>query len=137
MKIKLTSFRQQVILETNPKEIFDQLMNSKKHSLFSGGKAVIGKKEGDSFSVYDGYAYGKNVELVKNQKIVQTWRAEEEGWPADCMSLITFELKPIGENKTKILFKHENLPSALSDNFKKGWKDYYWEPLKAKYNLKK
>ena len=70
-------------------EIYDALMDSKKNSLFTNGKASISKKVGGKFSAYDGYATGKNLELVEGKKIVQTWRASD--WKeSDVDSIVTF-----------------------------------------------
>ncbi|MCX6182306.1 MAG: SRPBCC domain-containing protein [Bacteroidetes bacterium] len=134
MAIKLTSFKQQVTLNASVDELFEQIMDSKKHSDLSGAKAVIGKKVGDSFSVYDGYAYGKNLKIIPGKLIVQSWRAHEEKWPEECMSEVIFEFKKVDKTKSKIVFTHKNIPAVVAETFKKGWIDYYWSLLKMKYN---
>ncbi len=69
--MKTIRFKQIIIFKTSPEEIYNALMDSKKHSLFTGGKAVIGKKVGDTYSSYDGYISGKNMELIPGKKIVR------------------------------------------------------------------
>ena len=66
MKTKLTQFTQEIILKASPEELYQEIMNSKKHSAFTGAETVISKDEGGDFSVYGGYAYGKT----------SNWKAE-------------------------------------------------------------
>ena len=134
MAVPVTSFKQQVTFNTTPEELYEQIMDAKKHGKFTGGKATMSRKVGGEFSLFDGSAYGKNIELIPNKKIVQTWRMRQDNWPEEVMSEITFDFQPLGKDKTKLLFTQRNIPSNVADEFKQGWKDYYWEPLKEMYN---
>lgn len=128
--MKTTSFKQKITVNALPVRVYDLLMDSKKHSDLTGSPCVISKTVGGDFTVYDGYAYGKNVELIPAKKIVQTWRAKEDKWPEDHFSEITFELTPAPDGHCQINFVHKDLPIAIAENFKQGWKDFYWKPLK-------
>lgn len=130
MTMKTSTIRQTATIPASPKEVYAALMSSATHSKFTGAKAKIGKKKGDSYYAYDGYIIGKNIELVPGEKIVQTWVAMEDKWPAGHESKITFNLKAKGKN-TVINFLHEDVPAVIAKNFVTGWKDYYWNPLKA------
>lgn len=134
MSIKTSSFQQQVTLNATPQAIYDILMDSKAHTKLTGAKAKISAKAGGVFEVYDGYAYGKNIDLLPGKRIVQTWRAKEDKWPADHDSIIVFELKALGKGRTKLVFAHREVPAALADEFKQGWIDFYWTPLKVMFN---
>jgi activator of HSP90 ATPase len=131
--MKLTSFKQQVTVHTTPTAIYDVLMDSRKHAALTGAGATIGPRVGDAFAVYDGYAYGTNLELIQDALIAQSWRANEEKWPEDHFSEVRFVLKAIGKGRTRIVLHHRNVPAALADNFKKGWHDFYWVPLKRMF----
>lgn len=124
---KSNSIAQTIRFKAGPGEIYDALMDSKKHSAFTGSKCVMGKKVGDSFSSYDGYATGKNLELVQGKKIVQFWRASD--WPPARFSEIVFEFKKAGSG-TVLKFTQRNLPQNSSKEIALGWKEFYWEPLK-------
>jgi len=79
--------------------------------------------------VYDGYISGTNIELVKNSKIVQKWRGDEDCWPIGHFSKLTINLEK--KNKgTKIELIQENVPEECAEDFNKGWHDFYWNPLK-------
>lgn len=134
MPVPVTSFKQQVTINTTADELYDHIMDAKKHGQLTGGKATISRKVGGEFSLFDDSAYGKNIELIPGKKIVQTWRMRQDDWPEDVMSEITFEFRPLGKDKTKLHFTQRNIPANVADEFKQGWKDYYWEPLKAIFN---
>ena len=136
MAIKTSSFKQQVTLNATPQAIYDILMDSKAHTTLTGAKAKISTKAGGAFEVYDGYAFGKNIDLLPGKRIVQTWRAKEDKWPADHDSIIVFELKALGKGRMKLVFEHREVPAAMADNFKQGWTDFYWTPLKKMFNGK-
>ena len=134
--MKTSSFKQQVTVQASPAVIYDVLMNAKKHEVLTGAAAKISSKVGGAFETYDGYAFGKNLELIPGKRIVQTWRAKEDTWPEGHDSFITFELKALPKGRTKLLFEHRAVPASLAHNFKQGWIDFYWTPLKAMFNVK-
>jgi len=77
--MKNKTIRQSVTFETNPRVIYEMLMDSRKHARFTGEKAVISRKVGGKFTAYAGYINGVNLELVQDKKIVPYYtRAEIE-----------------------------------------------------------
>ena len=130
--LKTKKFSQTLKIKARPAEVYEALMDSAKHTELTGAKAVISPEEGGAFEAYDGYITGKNVELVKFEKIVQEWRGDEEKWPKEHYSKVTFSLKPI-QGGTEITFSHEAIPESAFENIKQGWEDFYWKPLKKKF----
>jgi len=128
--MKTKSIRQTATINAKPSEIYDAFMDSKKHGKFTGGKASISNKVGGKFTVYDGYINGVNIELKKNKKIVQSWQASD--WPKEHYSRVTFNLAA-HKGGTKISFYHSGIPSDQAESIKKGWIDFYWNPLKKMY----
>lgn len=115
------------MIKASPHDIFEALMDSKKHSQFTGDSAQINREVGGAFSAFGGYATGKNLEIIKDEKIVQAWRASD--WPKDVYSTITFLLKP-GANGTKLMFSQKGIPTDQAADVSDGRKTYYWQPLK-------
>jgi activator of HSP90 ATPase len=103
-------------------------MNAKLHSHIIGGPAKIADKAGSDFSAHGGYITGKNIHLVKDKLIVQTWRSL--GWDKDDVdSIFMIKLEPKG--KDVILYAvHTNLPDKAVESVSKGWYDHYWNPWK-------
>ena len=126
--MKTKNLKQTANFKCTCKEVYDLLMDSKEHGALTGGKASISKKVGGKFSVFDGYAIGKNLELIQDKKIVQTWNASD--WDKEAQeSIITFSLTKT-KSGCKLTFTHQGIPAEHFDGIKQGWKDYYWTPMK-------
>ena len=128
--MKTKSIRQTVTFTGKPDEVYQSIMDQKKHSAFTGGKATISKKVNGKFSIFDGYCHGYNIELTEGKKTVQAWHFAEDGWPDDHFSVCTFLFERVG-NKTKLTFKQSGVPENNFESLKSGWKQYYWEPMEA------
>lgn len=123
----MKSIKQVVNFDAPAHEVFEMLMDSKKHSEFTGDKAVISRKVGGRFKAYGDYISGKNLEIVKDKRIVQSWRASD--WPKGHYSKVIFELEET-KGKTKLRFTQEDVPEGQYDEIRQGWIDFYWEPMK-------
>jgi activator of HSP90 ATPase len=123
--------RQSVMFKTTPHEVYEALMDSRKHAKFTGGAAKISRKVGGEIMAYDGYITGRNLELAPDQKIVQAWHASE--WPAGHMSKVTFKLSPV-PGGTRLSFTHSGVPEKFVDAIRQGWIHSYWTPMKAMLN---
>lgn len=120
---------QKIFLKAIPKVIYETFMNSEKHSKFTGLRAEIDPKMGGKFSVGNNYAKGVTTKLVKDEKITQTWRPDEEQWPESHYSVINLDLEPKGEG-TLLNFNQSGIPNACYELIRSGWDKYYWNPLK-------
>jgi activator of HSP90 ATPase len=126
---KKRSIEQEIIIKGTPHEIYEVFMDSKKHSKLTESKAKISREVGGSFSIYEGALSGKNVELIQDKKIVQTWRGSGENWSKGYYSTITLVFEPVDKG-TLIKFTHSNIPEGAYESVKEGWDNYYWGPLK-------
>jgi activator of HSP90 ATPase len=121
------SIRQSVTIKASPHAVYEALMDPKKHGDFTGGEAKISRKVGGKFSISGGDIQGENLELVPDQKIVQSWRYSD--WEPGVYSRATFALKAVGD-KTKLTFTQSGVPDEHYEDIKQGWIDYYWGPIK-------
>jgi activator of HSP90 ATPase len=121
------TIQQTVVFTASPHTVYEALMDSATHAAFSGGAASISREVGGEFSAYDGYIAGKNLELVPDRKIVQSWRAVD--WPEGYFSTVTFLFSLIPEG-TLLEFVHTGIPEGEESAFEEGWIDNYWEPMK-------
>ena len=119
--------RHNVRFNAKPRAIYDALMVSKKHSAFTGAPAKIDPKVGGRISTWGPHIRGINIELIKNKRIVQAWRAQN--WPKGHYSIATFELGPI-KSGTHLIFTHVGIPAKNANGINQGWKPHYWQPLK-------
>ncbi len=123
-----TTIRQTVEFTAPPHAVFEALMDSKKHSVFTGSKASISRKVGGKIAAWDGYIEGKNLRIEKDKVIVQSWRTTDfhEDDP-DSQVMFHFSKKGTG---TRLIFVHSKVPDRLAEDFRQGWIDNYWVPLK-------
>ncbi len=125
--MKTKTIRQSVTFNTTAHEVYEAIMDSRKHSEFTGSQVSMSRKVGGKFSVYDGDIEGVNLELIPDQKIVQSWRYSD--WPEGHYSKTTFSLNEVG-NVTHLTFTQTEVPEELHDDIYQGWHDYYWTPMK-------
>ncbi|MHC1784438.1 MAG: SRPBCC domain-containing protein [Anaerolineaceae bacterium] len=120
------------IISSEPAVLFRDWLDSHCHSLFTGSLAEINPTVGGVFSAWDGYISGTTLELTPGEKIVQAWRTSE--FPSsspDSLLTITFESAKGG---TRISIDHKNIPEGQGEDYKKGWEDFYFSPMKEFYS---
>jgi len=125
--MKTKTIRQSVTFKASPQEVYEALMDSKKHARFTGAGASISREVGGRFTAYGGSLEGENLELVPDAKIVQSWRSDD--WPEGHYSRAAFSLAKV-EGGTRLTFTQAGVPEEFYEDVKQGWIDYYWEPMK-------
>ena len=121
------TIKQSVTIKSSPHDVYEALMDSKKHAKFTGGKATVSRVVGGKFTAFDGYSEGVNLELVPDKRIVQTWRAGD--WPEGHYSKVTFALTKAAGG-TKLTFTQTEVPEDQYEAISDGWQEYYWTPMK-------
>jgi uncharacterized protein YndB with AHSA1/START domain len=123
------TIRQTVTFRAAPKQVFEALMDAKKHAAFTHHPAAIDRKPGGSFTCYGGYISGFTLELVDAKRIVQAWRGAS--WPKGVYTIVTFTLAKSAGAKTRLTFTQAGVPANDVKAKTEGWKVHYWKPLKA------
>jgi activator of HSP90 ATPase len=121
---------QVVFFGSKPREVFECLMDSGKHTELTGLEAEISREIGGRISAFDGRASGENVELVRDRRIVQRWRWV--GWPEGRSSLATIELEET-KGGTKLTLVQTGVPDEEFETVFNRWYEYYWNPLKEMF----
>src|SRR5437870_5133947 len=101
-------------------------MDSTKHTKLSGSRTTVGRRVGCAFNVGRDLE-GKNLALVPDKKIAQSWRANN--WPKSQYSRATFALART-KGGTRITFRQSGVPEKRYRSISSRWYEYYWEPLK-------
>ena len=122
-----------VVFNATPAEIYDAWLDSTLHTKMTGGLAVCSKNVGDSFTTWDGYIEGKNIELKLNESIIQSWRTSEFE-QVDEDSRLSIQLNEIKDG-TELVLEHSNIPMGQSQ-YKQGWVDHYFTPMKSYFEQK-
>jgi uncharacterized protein YndB with AHSA1/START domain len=123
------TIRHNVTVGAPPRAVYAALIDEKRHAEFTGEPARISRKVGGPFTCYGGHLSGINLELVPARRIVQSWRARD--WPAGVHSIVSFALSRRAGGRTRILFTHAGVPASEFRDINKGWRTFYWTPLKA------
>jgi len=118
----------------SPKEIYDAWLDSDAHSAMTGGSpTIISNEVGKPFAAHNANLWGKNLELVPNKKIVQTWRTT--GFKStDEDSQIEVLLEEDKEG-TLLTLKHSNVPEQ-EIHVEQGWVSHYFEPMTTYFKNK-
>jgi uncharacterized protein YndB with AHSA1/START domain len=128
------TIKQSVMIRATPVEVYDALVNGKKHAELTGTAARSSNKVGGKFTAWDGYIAGKYLELVPGRRIVEEWRTTE--WPEDYPpSLIEFKFER-ADAGMRLSMVQSRVPASQAHEYRKGWKNYYWDPLKRYFAAK-
>ena len=120
---------QTVTFNASPHEVYESLMDPARHSRFTQAEANVSREVGGHFTAYGGALSGTNLELVPDKRIVQAWRADDEGWPRDHYSTATFSFEQLGSG-TRLHFTQTGVPEACYEDIAQGWQQCYWSPMK-------
>jgi activator of HSP90 ATPase len=128
----MESFKIQSTFKVKSEILFNAWLDSKIHSEMTGSDAEIDPELNGSFSIWNGYITGTTPELVKNKKIVQNWRTTDFPAGSD-HSVIEIAFNPTPDG-TKLNLWHYNIPDGQGKEYKAGWKQYYFKPMKEYFN---
>jgi activator of HSP90 ATPase len=123
-----------VNLNVKAEKLYNDWLDSEEHSKFTGSPACVDPLLNGKFTAWEGYIFGENKSLEPFHKIVQIWRTTEFSEKDDDSILeVTFES---AGDKTRLVLKHSNIPEGQGEDYKQGWKEFYFEPMKKYYNRK-
>ena len=122
-----TKTLQQTVTLASPREVYNMLMDTKKHQSLSGQPAKMSHKVGGGFTAWVSHISGFNLALKLGQKIVQAWRAT--GWWPDHYSVATFDIAKT-RGGTKLKFTQIGIPPNRYSGHYRGWIETYWTPMK-------
>lgn len=121
------------VIPASPEKVYKAWLDSTEHELMTGAYAKVSASVGESFEAWDGYIQGKNLELEPTRRILQSWRTSEfAGEEGDSKLEILFEPEGTG---TRVTIRHSNLPPH-GMQYKQGWIDSYFEPMKTYFSSK-
>lgn len=111
-----------------PDAVYAAWLDSHSHSRMTGGHAEVNDQVGASFTAWDGYIQGVNLELEPGARILQRWRTSEFSEDEeDSLLEVRFEAEDGG---TRLTIHHSQLPPHGAI-YEQGWISSYFEPMKA------
>ncbi len=121
-------FVMSVTLKATPETIYRAWLSTDGHAAMTGSPAKVSSRVGGKFTAWDGYISGKTLQLKPYTRIVQAWRTTEfpEGSPDSQVEIVLEAIK----GGTKLTLTHTNIPEGQADDYKQGWEDFYFKPMK-------
>ena len=125
---KTDSIKASALIPAQPEAIYAAWMSSKGHGEMTGSSARVTARVGSRFSAWDGYISGKTLELKLHSRILQSWRTTEfaSGDPDSLLEVLLAKTK----GGTRVTLNHSNIPAGHGPEYKKGWIDFYFKPMK-------
>lgn len=121
-------FELSITFPATAEEIFDAWLTSEGHSQMTGSPANVEAGIGGAFSAWNGYIWGRTLEMERPRRIVQAWRTSE--FPEESSeSLVEILLEKV-EGDTKLTLRHSNIPEGQAESYKQGWEDFYFKPMR-------
>jgi activator of HSP90 ATPase len=132
MKTQVKTIKQKVVIPASPQEVYDAYVDPKKHSAFTESKATGKALVGGKFTAWDGYIFGKFLELDDGKRVVQEWTSTDfpKGYGPSKLELCFNKVA----GGTEIVMVHSNVPEELADDTADGWTEWYWDPLKKYFS---
>ncbi|MFT4737135.1 MAG: activator of HSP90 ATPase [Cyclobacteriaceae bacterium] len=119
------------ILPAAVDKVYETFLNSDLHAAMTGGKASISNEVGSTFKTWDGYIWGKNLELRPHSYIKQTWKTSDFLDEQE-FSVVEFSFEQT--NAGTVLTIHHSQLTAADAHYKAGWEDHYFKPMKAYFS---
>ncbi len=114
-------------IKATAKQIYKSWLSTQRHSKMTGGAAFVSDKVGETFTAWDNYISGKNIELEPYSKIVQSWRSTNfENDEPDSQIEVSLSEQ---DGETILTLKHTNVPDS-GEHYKEGWEKHYFAPMK-------
>jgi activator of HSP90 ATPase len=133
-EVKFDSITATAVIPAEPNAVYAAWMSSRGHSEMTGSGAAVTARVGAKFSAWDGYISGKTLELKPPSRILQSWRTTEfAAEDPDSMLEVLLEKARGG---TKVTLKHTSIPAGHGAEYKKGWIDFYFKPMKEYFQKK-
>ena len=128
------AIRVSAVLPAMSQRVYAAWLSGKEHSAFTSSKATVRAVAGGKHTAWDGYIWGKTLEMSPYTRIVQSWRTTE--FPEDAEdSRLEVRLAPV-KGGTRITLVHTNIPDGQGAQYREGWREHYFAPMKAYFAIR-
>jgi uncharacterized protein YndB with AHSA1/START domain len=133
--MKTDSIKVSAVIPAPPGAVYAAWMSSKGHGDMTGSPARISARIGGRFTAWEGYISGTTRELKPDRLIRQAWRTTDfQDDEPDSTLEVRMEKAARG---TRVTLVHTDIPSGHGAEYKKGWIDFYFIPMKKFFKAKK
>jgi len=125
----MKAFKRSFKINAEPSDVYSAITNPFTIELWSGYPAQMSTEPGSEFSLWEGDITGKNLEFIKDKKVLQEWyfgdRTEK--------SIVTISISPDRENSI-VTVEQSNIPDEEYNGIEEGWREYYFDAIKSFFN---
>lgn len=117
----------------SPKRLYEAWLDGSQHGAMTGAVASVEAWVGGQHTAWDGYIWGRILELEPYRRIVQTWRTTE--FPlggVDSRLEILLEPTALG---TRLVLRHTQIPDGQGEMYRVGWDESYFQPMRAYFRV--
>lgn len=125
----MKNFKKTFRINAEPADIYSALTNPYTIELWSGYPAVMSEEPGSEFSLWEGDITGRNLEFIKDRKVVQEWYFGDQ----EEKSIVTISIFPDKDNSS-VTVDHTNIPDDDFADIAEGWREYYIGAITAFFN---
>ena len=129
-KNNMKTFKKTFKINAEPSDVYSAITNPFTIELWSGYPAQMTAEPGTEFSLWAGDITGRNIEFIRDRKVVQEWYFGEQ--PEK--SIVTITVHPDHEN-SMVTVEHTNIPDKDFADIAEGWKEYYIGAIINFFNL--
>jgi activator of HSP90 ATPase len=125
----MKTFKKTFKINAEPSDVYSALTNPYTIELWSGYPAEMSEVPGSEFSLWEGDITGKNLEFIKDKKVVQEWYFGDQAE----RSIVTITIYPDRENSI-VTVEQTNIPDEDFNDIAEGWREYYVGAIINFYN---
>lgn len=125
----MKTFKKTFRISAEPSDVYAALTNPYTIQLWSGYPAIMSEEPGTEFSLWEGDITGKNIEFIRDRKVVQEWYFGEQEEP----SVVTITISPDKEDSS-VTVEHTNIPDDDFADISEGWREYYMGAINNFFN---
>ena len=125
----MKTFKKSFKINAEPSDIYSAITNPYTIELWTGYPAIMAEVPDSEFSLWDGDITGKNIEFIKDKKIVQEWYFGDQVEK----SIVTITISPDRENAL-VVVEQSNIPDEEFSDIAEGWREYYFDAISNFFN---
>ncbi len=125
----MKTFHKTFRINAEPSDVYSALTNPFTIEIWSGYPAIMSEEPGSEFSLWEGDITGRNLEFIKDRKIVQEWYFGEQ----TDKSIVTISIQSDKED-SQVTVEHTNIPDKDFADIAEGWREYYIGAIAVFFN---
>jgi activator of HSP90 ATPase len=116
----MKTFKKTFKINAEPSDVYSAITIPFTIELWTGYPAIMSEVPGSEFSLWDGDITGKNLEFIRDKKVVQEWYFGDQ--PEK--SIVTITIHP-DKGSSAVTVEHTCIPDEDFADIAEGWRDYY------------